>query len=121
MSFTIVGERDVPEEPPREGVGFAVLYRWRIDETKRQEFVEAWATVTREIREHCGGLGSRLHRTPDGLYCAYAQWPSRAAWAGAKLESEAGLAAGAVMKAALIQRLPDLELDFVEDLLAALD
>ena len=43
-------------------------------------FAEAWAELTAIIRDECGGLGSRLHRTSDGQYFAYAQWPSEQAW-----------------------------------------
>lgn len=54
---------------------FAVLYRWRVDPEKAAEFVRQWELVTTAIRDQCGSFGSRLHRTEDGEWVAYARWP----------------------------------------------
>ena len=57
---------------------YIVLYEMQTKPGRETEFEQAWAVVTDAIKEHCGGLGSRLHRTETpGLYVAYAQWPSR--------------------------------------------
>lgn len=61
-------------------VGFCVLYRFRVREGAEDDFIQAWAQLTRGIREQRGGLGSRLHRDEDGTFVAYAQWPDRATW-----------------------------------------
>ena len=54
---------------------FAVLYRWRVDAENAAEFVHQWELATAAIREQCGSFGSRLHRTEDGEWVAYARWP----------------------------------------------
>ena len=61
------------------GAGFAVLYRFRVRQGSEADFAVDWAVVTRWLRDHRGGLGSRLHRAEDGTLVAYAQWPSSAA------------------------------------------
>lgn len=55
---------------------FIVLYRWRINPEKENQFIEGWAEVTAYFRKNCDSLGSRLHRGNDGLFYAYAQWKS---------------------------------------------
>lgn len=59
---------------------FVVVYQWRVAPEAEQRFVEAWAALTEVFREEHGGLGSRLHRGADGLWFAYAQWPSESHW-----------------------------------------
>ena len=59
-------------------VGFAVLYQWQIKPGKIRQFADAWAEMTAELRIQRGALGSRLHRSEQGTWMAYAQWPSRA-------------------------------------------
>lgn len=60
--------------------GFMVIYRWRLNPGKEQQFLDCWTRNTPIIAERCGGLGSRLHRAEDGTWLAYAQWPDRATW-----------------------------------------
>ncbi|MGE3143366.1 MAG: antibiotic biosynthesis monooxygenase [Hyphomonadaceae bacterium] len=59
---------------------FAVVYRWRIKPGLEAKFEEGWAKGTMAIRRDLGGWGSRLHRTADGRYFAYAQWPDEASF-----------------------------------------
>ena len=40
-----------------------------------EQFVENWRTITEHYVQHCGSLGSRLHRGSDGLFYGYAHWP----------------------------------------------
>ncbi len=54
---------------------FAVLYRWRVSADNATEFVRQWELVTTAIRDQCASFGSRLHRTEDGEWVAYARWP----------------------------------------------
>lgn len=54
---------------------FAVLYRWRVAEERAADFIEQWELATAAIRDRCGSLGSRLHRTEGGEWIAYARWP----------------------------------------------
>jgi hypothetical protein len=59
---------------------FAVIYRWRAAPGQEAACEEGWRRATLAIRRCLGGLGSRLHRTADGAYVAYAQWPDEATW-----------------------------------------
>lgn len=61
-------------------VGFAVIYRWRLKEGMQEPFQEAWSRITELLREQRGGLGSRLHRSDDGIWYAYAQWADEESW-----------------------------------------
>ncbi len=97
--------------------GFAVVYRWRIQEGREAEFEAAWRRVTLAIRERCGSFGSRLHRVSDGTYVAYARWPSEASWkscfAGDPPDAE-GLRA---MMDVVVERDPVLRMEISDDLL----
>jgi DNA-binding cell septation regulator SpoVG len=55
---------------------FTVLYKWRLKSHLEQQFIDAWSQITVYYRENGGSHGSRLHRGSDGLWYAYAQWPS---------------------------------------------
>lgn len=55
---------------------FTVLYKWRLKPDLEQQFIDAWSEITVWYRENAGSFGSRLHRGSDGLWYAYAQWPS---------------------------------------------
>jgi heme-degrading monooxygenase HmoA len=70
---------------------FTALYSFQVASGKEAQFEEAWEGLTRLIYEHEGSYGSRLHKTAQGLYIGYAQWPSREQWrnAGGKLPPEA--------------------------------
>lgn len=61
-------------------VQFCVIYQFRVRSGEESRFVRAWEDLTLAIREHCGGLGSRLHKADDGWWLAYAQWPDRQTW-----------------------------------------
>ncbi len=55
---------------------FIVLYQFKVKSNREQEFCQAWHAGTIGIYESRGSLGSRLHKSEDGTYIAYAQWPS---------------------------------------------
>lgn len=98
---------------------FVVIYRWKVHENREAEFEQAWAELTELYKQLRGGLGSRLHRTDDGLYVAYAQWPDRETYF---LSAERGIpdeAVAARMNAAVIERLEPDFLEAVNDLLEA--
>ena len=60
---------------------FIVVYEMRTHPGQEEAFEAAWAEVTDAIYERQGSLGSRLHRGQgEGLYIAYAQWPSAEAF-----------------------------------------
>lgn len=104
-----------PENSPT--FGFVVIYRWRLHAGQEDAFVQAWAEVTHAIRDQCGGLGSRLHKTDAGVWLAYAQWPSRAMWDAAALTAPALETALQQMRDAIAESLPDIPLEPIADLL----
>ena len=96
-------------------VGFCVIYRWRLVPGTEKQFQQAWEQLTHEIRTHAGGLGSRLHQADDGTWIAYAQWPSREAWVGAKVETAEARAAMRVYGQTVEHRFEPILLDPVID------
>lgn len=53
------------------------LYRWKIKTGRELQFEENWSIVTKAILDQCGSYGSRLHRSAQGEYLGYAQWPDQ--------------------------------------------
>lgn len=102
-------------------VNFCVIYRWKLTAGQEQAFGEAWEIMTRQLREHAGALGSRLHRSNDGTWLAYAQWPSRETWESAAVETDEAARAMATMSAAIERRFDPEFLEPVADLLIAND
>ena len=101
-----------------KGPGFVVIYRFRLHEDMEQAYVSAWSRITEILQSERGGLGSRLHRGPEGIWYAYAQWPSaearRAAFALGPLDAEAERQ----MASAVAERLPEIVLEPVADFLS---
>ncbi len=95
--------------------GFAVIYRWRLKPGLEDQFVKAWTRVTELYVEHRGGLGSRLHKGSDGIWVAYAQWPSAevrdAAFSGEPLDP----VARASMREAVEESFDEIVLEPVVD------
>lgn len=57
---------------------YIAIYEFKVKKEKIDQFKKNWQIVTDAIYEHCGSLGSRLHKSKDELtYIAYAQWPSK--------------------------------------------
>lgn len=96
---------------------FCVIYRFRVRPEMADPFVSAWSRLTHAIRERHGGLGSRLHLGDDGVWVAYAQWPSRETWERARQLATPDPDASEVMAAAIEERLPPLYLEPRIDLL----
>lgn len=65
---------------------FAVIYRSFILPGKEQEYQQLWHQIANYFKEHCGAIGSCLHRSDDGMWVAYSRWPDKAtrdnAWPG---------------------------------------
>ena len=97
---------------------FAVVYRWRVLPAKEEQFQQAWEVLTREFYAHEGSLGSRLHRSSDGTWLAYAQWPSRESWEAAEIRTASGKSALDQMADAVEQRFEPILLEPVADYLA---
>jgi len=56
---------------------YCLVYRFELKADSEAQFLEAWKELTLLFREHCGGLGSRIHRDSQGQFFAYAQWPNQ--------------------------------------------
>ncbi|QEM81801.1 antibiotic biosynthesis monooxygenase family protein [Halomonas binhaiensis] len=54
---------------------YSYLIEFNVKEGEEAAFVEHWSRLTEYIHQEFDGLGSRLHKTADGQYIAYAQWP----------------------------------------------
>jgi Antibiotic biosynthesis monooxygenase len=97
--------------------GFAVIYRWRLKAGLEAQFVEAWSRITELYVAHRGGLGSRLHKGPHGIWYAYAQWPS----AQARITAFAGESLDPIvserMREAVAETLDEIVLEPVADYL----
>ena len=94
---------------------FAVIYKWKLKAGTEVDFIEAWEEVTIALRER-GSLGSRLHKSHDGYWIAYAQWPSEAARQKA-FEIPFDLDASASMQACVSESFEETRLELVSDLL----
>lgn len=96
-----------------------VLYRWRVRPEASASFVAAWTRITERLHRDHGSLGSRLHRGDDGLWYAYAQWPSAEHRARAFAATPHGADAAAI-EAAVLERLPEVRLEPIAGFLAPL-
>jgi heme-degrading monooxygenase HmoA len=59
---------------------FVAVYWWRVKPGKEAQFREAWRRGTAAITRIYGSYGSRLHRTGDGCFVGYAEWPDYTTW-----------------------------------------
>lgn len=98
-------------------VGFAVIYRWKLRSGMEHKFQDAWRIITKLISEERGGLGSRLHKTSDCEWVAYAQWPSKDAWQQSRALGSVDAAASEEMSSAIEQSFDPVLLYPVDDLL----
>jgi len=62
---------------------YVAVYAWRVKPEKEEQFREAWRRGTRAITAKYGSFGSRLHRSEDGRFIGYAEWPDEATWRAA--------------------------------------
>lgn len=96
---------------------FVVIYRWRLHPEREQDFVANWRRIT------LGGLaggsgGSSLFRNAQGVWVAIARWASRETrddFFGKLDGSDAESEMGKLARLAVIERLPDEELDSMID------
>lgn len=100
-----------------DGLGFCVIYRVRLHPGQEARYIAAWSALTARLRAQRGGLGSRLHKGADGIWYAYAQWPSAQARADAFARPSVDAAAQAEMAACVLEQLPEICLEPVADLL----
>ena len=101
--------------------GFAVIYRARIHPGKEEQYVSAWTRITETLRRERGGLGSRLHRGTDGIWYAYAQWPSAKDRTDAFALGSVDPEAEEQVRDAILESFPEIVLEPVIDLLVSFD
>ena len=114
MSFNRIEDTEGREA---QRAGFCVIYRWRFEAGSEERGVAAWERLTRAIARECGGLGSRLHRTVEGWFVAYAQWPDEATWQRSQSMASPDPQASDEMASAIVERLPPIRLNVTADLL----
>lgn len=59
---------------------FAVIYQWLVKPGKEAQFRKAWEALTQLQLETRGLRGSRLHKSEQGTWIAFAQWPDKKSW-----------------------------------------
>jgi quinol monooxygenase YgiN len=59
---------------------FAVIYQWLIKPGKEVQFRKAWEALTQLQLKNRGLRGSRLHKSEQGTWIAFAQWPDKKSW-----------------------------------------
>ncbi|HMW97738.1 MAG TPA: antibiotic biosynthesis monooxygenase [Flavobacteriales bacterium] len=96
---------------------FTVIHNFDVRPGREQEFLDAWALLTREFIRSRGCLGSRMHRDKHGRLVAIAIWPDRAAWEAKPTDPAPELVAArqTMMKACELFRT-EAELETVMDL-----
>lgn len=102
----------------KEELGFCVIYRVRVRPGKESAYVEAWSRFTQALRNTRGSLGSRLHRGDDGIWYAYAQWPSAEARRIAFSMPSADQEAEDIVRDAISEYFPEIILEPIRDHLA---
>lgn len=96
---------------------FCLIYRFVVKPGEEERFDKAWSEVTEAFKKYAGALGSRLHKTDDGKYIAYAQWPSRESREAAELPQSIQDSSWTVMRSCCEQVEVLFELTPVADLL----
>ncbi|HMT08505.1 MAG TPA: hypothetical protein PKA82_10910 [Pyrinomonadaceae bacterium] len=94
----------------------AYLYKWKIKPGFEEDFRKGWTAVTQYHLEHSNSLGSRLHRGTDGLFYAYACWPSSEAREQAFANS-VEIPERQLMIDAIEESFPSVEMSILDDLL----
>jgi heme-degrading monooxygenase HmoA len=98
---------------------FIALYRWKVKEGREKNFMEGWHQRTKEIYQHCGSLGSRLHQAEDGTWVAYAQWPDRQTYNAAQSVPVIDAEARAMFRESIEESYADTYMNVIDDLLQA--
>jgi len=94
---------------------FVAIYRWRVKPDREAEFQRGWSAITARYVERFASGGSALFRGADGIWFGIARWQSREARAAAFAIGVNEPAFSAMMREAVLETLPDFELDCVDD------
>ena len=96
---------------------FSVIYKWKLKEGHEETFREGWRKITELFYQEYNSKGSRLHKSNDGFYIAYAQWPDRETWAKDKDISDQYDIYFKMMTDSVEQGFEPVLLDVIDDLL----
>ena len=97
---------------------YTIIYKFNIKSNTRDAFINAWKEMTLLIKEHEGGLGSRLHIEDQNTFIAYAQWSDKETFekSGNNLPQEASDIRSRMRSSCIsVERL--MEMAVVEDML----
>ena len=83
--FTIVAHKEVStkNEPV---IPFVALYKYKVPNNQKQEFLQAWFKQKKEVMIHKGCLGATINEmdqaedSEDLLFCLYTQWVEKKYW-----------------------------------------
>jgi quinol monooxygenase YgiN len=101
-----------------KSIKFCVIYTFKVRPEMEDSFMEGWSRLTEAIRETRGGLGSRLHKSDNGWWVAYAQWPDRETWESSQNVYESpDIEASNLMTESIEDRVPPILLEPIIDLL----
>lgn len=89
-----------------------ILLEFEVKKGFEDKFLKAWDETTEIIYRNFGSLGSRLHCEEEGLYVAYAQWPSIEVYESEQHWSDEDLSVREAMRAALVGANRDQYADF---------
>ena len=95
---------------------FVVVYAFTSKPGRDEAFRTGWADLTRCIYQERGSLGSRLHRTGEHSYIAYAQWPARAVFEASRAMGE-GSTEMMNAKTAMREAMASIEIVYEMDVL----
>jgi len=70
---------------------YCVILEFDVIEGKEEEFRDTWTDTTKYIYHNFGGLGSRLHKSENSKFIAYAQWPDKETYDADHKYSEEGM------------------------------
>lgn len=59
---------------------FCLVYQFQVKPGREVQFQAGWQSLTQALIDEHHSLGARLHRTPQGDWISYAQWPDADTW-----------------------------------------
>ncbi|MDQ2070068.1 antibiotic biosynthesis monooxygenase family protein [Natronospira bacteriovora] len=96
---------------------FVIFYRWELKAKREEDFREAWEVLTRLYSQLYGCAGGRLHRSDDGTWLAYTEWPDRDRYLLAVERGIPDESVAKAMNAAVERRLDPVFMELRSDLL----
>ena len=97
---------------------FAAIYSFKVKDGKEEDFIKSWRDLTEFIYQYENSFGSRLHKSSDDTYIAYALWPDKNTWenVGNNLP-ESSINLRQIMKESCLEIKTVYEMEVVDDYL----